>query len=1429
MSQLSKFLKADNQATGNPLKDIMRNDNPLSYDQSFISDDIINDSTEDSMFLSNRFNPFNNVQEGGANEFKAQNQPWGFKIGAGIGRIGLKVASEVAKMPGVIGGVIAGGIGQLDDAITGEDNTDFIKTAFDNRWINAVQGVEDYLKDEVLPVYVKKSVKEGNLWDNITSADFWANEGADGIGYIISMLVPGSVINKYGLGAKLLGTSKYAQMAAKSKYADEILKGLKKIDSPLSPTSVKNADLFTGTMANTLFEAGAEAKGAMDSYEEELNQKLSTGQITKAQFDKDIAKSSEIGRNVFLTNALVLVGPNALMSKMLWGKPRNKAIGAINGTGKLEALNNLTLKQRIGKGAKELIKGSISEGLWEEGMQSTAETYFTENPDSSLLDFVGDIPNAYADMFSSTDGQKAMFLGALFGGGMSVYHDAKNYKKEKTATDALISSGNEVLEDAYSIFQKDIYEKKDGKIVYTEKLEDGVYKKVPKVDTKALQEKIKGSNQLDYLSGMYDLASEVGDVDLMRDIKQKVFTDLIKPFVVNEQLGLDVLKQHLEASSELASINERDNTENKKFIDDILEQAKKLEEDNTTFQSFAPSIFKLEHPKATDEHKSEFYRNLTNKYLNNKSSLYYNQKKLQEKKASLELLLEETGTELSELEKEKTLKEQLNFKDTRLTKVYKEIKDLEAKIKDNKKVNNAFWDNKTVSKIFKSQVNESIKAKEEEEKIEAKSNEVLELIKNATTLSELDSITIPDNIAAVSIKDTLEKKRNEITEAQQKAIKEASAKSENFTQEQIKENAKAEQALTYLSENFNVGETVTIPAVKGIPEKRQGLSAEITDIKSTHVSFKTEDGEVFAFKATTFAGAINTSNFVTEGPVENTVQEVVEDNSATVYEEKNQPRIIITDNNEGKKLSFISEAALEFERSPVDKVGQEKGIELNKGFSANQNKALEMINANNFSDIDFLIDHLPLNIKLTDDVVAPIETKSETSDSYNTIFNKTSKELRTTIVKELAKGTKLEDITVPIAGQANGTIQLEEKVEENVLTGLYEFGGDLSKIKKEDIYFVDSFGTLVNSNEDIFPTKNALAPGEVYIKIHTAAGIPFPLKLNVKRLTEEKAGLLYELYKSRFTGEDINTLSSLEAPLWESIKSNFGDVLNLLDKNIDDVTIKDLIEFLVWEGSKNPKTQVKFTTKNTLLLLDKELTQKQFETPESKDLFIHTLSNPKTGKRHQIKFRRKETDSNNLNIDENRKYLEYLITSGTLNTNAKVGEPTFQGKTTLYLGKDQVKVNGKLSEFNEDLVKVYKKIAKPEVKPVKETPVKKEPKEVADKFKGVEITDNKALDAITAAFGNTILPSKPKAPKENKLKEEPSAVPLTKLSIDFDNLSSQEAFAIYAKLSMTYKSYLKEIQSVTKEHNTKQAKAKAVFELLKNKGISEEEIKTACK
>ena len=169
MSNIIKdYIKNNNPVNNNPspLRNYMKRNNvSTQYDSLFAPIAVpTGDEVGKSMFDENI--PFSELQN--LNEIRSQRQPWIAKASAGIARIGTKALTEIAKMPGVILGMGAGAVGEALDA----DGNEFMKTAFNNGWVKAMNNLNQDVNDELLPVYVSKAVKDGNIWDAITSIDF---------------------------------------------------------------------------------------------------------------------------------------------------------------------------------------------------------------------------------------------------------------------------------------------------------------------------------------------------------------------------------------------------------------------------------------------------------------------------------------------------------------------------------------------------------------------------------------------------------------------------------------------------------------------------------------------------------------------------------------------------------------------------------------------------------------------------------------------------------------------------------------------------------------------------------------------------------------------------------------------------------------------------------------------------------------------------------------------------------------------------------------------------------------------------------------------------------------------------------------------------------------------------------------------------------
>jgi len=342
------------------------------------------------------------------NDYRSEQQSGLTQLGTGLVRAGVKAATEIAKLPGVVGGIVGSAFAEEGE---GYD------TAFNNSWIKAVDKINEEINDEFLPVYVKKAVKEGSLLDNITSTGFWATEGADGLGFMLGMMAPGAIVNKLGMGAKLLGGARRAAqmmgMAEKTEAAVSLLKAAGMTSNAI--------DVGTGAIFNTISESGSEAAGVGNDLDgkkpEYIRQNVSRrlkqlnptgipemiqapmelvinpdgtqsmhskGLIPNPEFEKikqqayslaeeDFKEQRALAmRDTFKSNLAVLIVPNLLMSKALFGKAESKLVKEVEKTGLK------SIAQRSGKVLQRYGEAFASEGFLEEASQTTAQNMFTQ-------------------------------------------------------------------------------------------------------------------------------------------------------------------------------------------------------------------------------------------------------------------------------------------------------------------------------------------------------------------------------------------------------------------------------------------------------------------------------------------------------------------------------------------------------------------------------------------------------------------------------------------------------------------------------------------------------------------------------------------------------------------------------------------------------------------------------------------------------------------------------------------------------------------------------------------------------------------------------------------------------------------------------------------------------------------------------------------
>lgn len=401
-------------------------------------------------------------------ELQAQRQSQWTKRAFGVGRVLGETALNILEIPGVVFGAMAAGVTLDSDKMT------------DNFWVRWTDGMKEDLHD-ILPVYQRRAVKEGNVWDKMFSADWWATDGASGIAFMASALVPGLGLAK--LPKALSITSK---LSKGGRYSSKVLgmlddvaakTGLAKKTALMGgkgAAAKQGIDVFNATVANTLFEAGVEARGAQMSYEDSLLEKLEAGEIDYNQYQELKATSGQVAANVFGANAALLLGPNMVMSRMMLGarglggqktyKATQKEAGRLakktpkefvpyEGVGK-KIINPAKkfVQSATGKGALGIMKrGALNtgrEGLLEEGGQGAIEKYFTEGTLEKQLhgSRSRSIAKEYMNFIGTADGQAAVLLGGLLSGPMSYYSHRREQKEHLANVDSMIKNVNSALD-----------------------------------------------------------------------------------------------------------------------------------------------------------------------------------------------------------------------------------------------------------------------------------------------------------------------------------------------------------------------------------------------------------------------------------------------------------------------------------------------------------------------------------------------------------------------------------------------------------------------------------------------------------------------------------------------------------------------------------------------------------------------------------------------------------------------------------------------------------------------------------------------------------------------------------------------------------------------------------------------------------------------
>lgn len=356
----------------------------------------------------------------GLEDARAESQTTGQLVGKGLGNLVGTALFEVAKLPGYF-------VGGLGAAVTGD-----IEPMVNNFYLNGLKAAQEATQEKWFEVYTPKEVAEGNLAKQLSNPYFWMNEGANGVGFLLSFLVPGQAIKAFGLGAKgaaALGRAgKLAEVVADGEkilqggnaFGKVMLKTLGKsgraLDFGQLASKIESSAAVT---ANTFFESAAEAS---ELYDKMLGQGASK------------EEASHAAAQAFKLNVGVLAVSNALVERYIFDgfgrsllKPRQLTSEVITGA---KEISRSMLGAAVKKMPYAIGAGIIQEGLLEEGLQSTIQQTNGGSIGEIVEKYRENMDGMFSDDEEAIEFGKSVVLGGALGGGMSVGGAVGEAKRE---------------------------------------------------------------------------------------------------------------------------------------------------------------------------------------------------------------------------------------------------------------------------------------------------------------------------------------------------------------------------------------------------------------------------------------------------------------------------------------------------------------------------------------------------------------------------------------------------------------------------------------------------------------------------------------------------------------------------------------------------------------------------------------------------------------------------------------------------------------------------------------------------------------------------------------------------------------------------------------------------------------------------------------
>jgi hypothetical protein len=834
----------------------------------------------------------------------------------------------------------------------------------------------------------------------------------------------------------------------------------------------------------------------------------------------------------------------------------------------------------------------------------------------------------------------------------------------------------------------DIYKKdENGAIVYKKDVQ-GNPTTEPDIDLVKSQEVLRSLILTDDKLNRYKEAVNNGDNSYLDEQQSNAMFQLAKTAAYNGEKGLSLLKEQLDANSQLTDIQERDKNNDgskktyKQIVDETMETAKFLQKQNDKFQDFSSTIIKLNDERLDDPSKAKIYRTaflneLNSRYLNVQNKLKFNTAKLEKLKDKRANVLKELGLQSNLVtEDEVLLREEAN--NPLLASVNEEVRKTEADISKNNKDISEVWKGNIIDKSFKDFVGDYLEVEEE-------TNE--DSLQNHQDV--VDTInSFEDKPSLVEYLKGLDQKFRD-NDFIQNEFKDRYAYIGE--QDKIKEELKRVEELEIESQKFEENELIGTDTA---PETTETVidNDNNNGLETSQTSDNKEVDE-------------NEKVFDKDPSKENNLDDST--NPLKVAKNQGAARIISTNQQTGEALYPNLKAFVEFEKIPRDKTNDKVTFEVGainpKDQTFTANAILDRVKkgeAITEDEITYLAKYLPIKVTITNGKDSASSFIDSMTSKSNKIVEVETLPLRKSIVEALiANKGNFKSIEGKVAKQFTGTLKLGEQ-NSNVLE-LDVFKGMTPEEKiqyfKKNTVYVSNKGDVKYCSSDLIDETTSLSAsnrGEVFLKIPMINGKMFYLKLNTARLSEEKAQDVLSLItlksnlikdKKEFTFEDLQAYIDNDLPF---VKNEF----EFIKRNNDsiDVNLDRLINFIVFSQNTNAKTKLMLNKDGSFTvgeLIHKVNNILGLEGSKGYTYTTDKLNNLSDGeraalvkyfeyKRHNVLITKDDTATFN-----NDDYVNYLLGINSdyaiLTTNAVVNEPTFQGYSNIYLNQAVVYKNAK--------------------------------------------------------------------------------------------------------------------------------------------------------